>query len=71
MRQQILKFLKNGMRKMADRARFELAKRFWRLLAFQASAFGHSATCPYQDFKYLAFRLFGHQLVFAVPNPHA
>jgi hypothetical protein len=31
---------------LAERVRFELTRRFWRLLDFESSAFGHSATSP-------------------------
>ena len=34
---------------MAERGRFELPKRFWRLLDFESSSFGHSDTSPQDD----------------------
>ncbi len=33
-------------KKIAERTRFELVKRFWRLHAFQACLFNHSSTSP-------------------------
>ena len=36
---------------MAERAGFEPAVRNYRTLAFQASAFNHSATSPYYNFR--------------------
>lgn len=35
---------------LAEDARFELALRFWRKLAFQASGFNHSPNPPFELF---------------------